>query len=132
MKKRSKKYRPHAVNIPMMPETQADLALKLRMCIEALITAPSVPTYNAVSLELVTLGRVVGKRDFMETAKRAMLDIADRFERVGKIGANDTEAATLRKMAGDMDAAIALIPVNKMVLAQLKTQVWCENNNVAM
>ena len=131
MKKRSKKYRPHAVNIPMMRETQADLALKLRMCIEALIIVPSVDTYNAVSLQLVTLGRVVGKKEFMETAKRAMLDIAARFERVGKMGASGAEALTLRTVSADMDAAIALVPVNKFALAQLKTQVWCEQNGLA-
>ena len=131
MSKRNKKYRPHQINIPMMRETRDSLALKLRMSIEALITAPSVETYNAVSLQLVTLGRVVGKQDFMEQAKRAMLDVYDRVERVGKFGVNRAEAAVLRQTSADMDAAIALVPVNKFAAAEAKTLVWCEQNNVA-
>jgi hypothetical protein len=127
MKKRSKKYRQHRVDIPMMVETRDDLALTLRMSIEALIAAPGVETYNAVSLQLVTLGRVVGKQDFME---QAMLDVFERFERVGKIGASAAEAAVLRKTANDMDAALALVPVNKFAAAEAKTRVWCEENGV--
>lgn len=130
-RKRSKKYRPFIPSIPMMVETQADLALRLRMSIEALVGAPSVETYNAVSLQLVTLGRVVGKADFMEQAKRAMLDIFERFERVGKIGASPAEAAALRKASASTDAAIAMIPVNKFAAAEAKTRIWCEQNGVA-
>src|SRR3989304_7035116 len=108
-KPRTKRHTPIVPRIPMMVETRDDLALGLRMSIEALIAAPGVETYNAVSLRLVTLGRVVGKQSFMEDAKRAMLDVFARFERVGKIGVNDSEAAILRTTAGDMDAAIALV-----------------------
>jgi hypothetical protein len=130
MKKRSKTYRPRAVNVPMMCETHDSLALDLRLSVETLIAAPSVDTYNAVSLKLVTLGRVVGARDFMEQAKRAMLDVAARFERVGKMGVSDPEAAALRDSLGQMDAVIALVPVNKFAAAEAKTARWCAANNV--
>lgn len=130
-RKRSKKHRPFIPNIPMMVETQSDLALRLRMSIEALIGYPNEETYNAVSLQLVTLGRVVGPRDFMEQAKRAMLDVFARFERVGKIGASAEEAVVLRAMSAHMDTAIAMVPVNKMAEAEAKTRHWCEQNGVA-
>jgi hypothetical protein len=130
-KARNKKYRPRAVNIPMMVETHDDLALGYRMAVEALIASPNVETYNAVSLKLVTLGRVVGPQDFMEAAKSAMLDVFARFERVGKIGASEPEASVLRETSRLMDAVIALIPVNKFAEAEAKTLRWCAANNVA-
>lgn len=128
--KRNKRYQPRMPSIPMMVETRSDLALGLRMSIEALIAAPGIETYNAVSLRLVTLGRVVGKQPFMEDAKRAMLDVFARFERVGKIGVNESEAAILRATAGDMDAAIAYVPVNEFAWAEAKTRKWCAENGV--
>lgn len=128
--KRNKKYRPRALNIPMMRETRDELALGLRMSIETLIAVPSVDSYNAVSLQLVTLGRVVGKQEFMERAKAAMLDVAARFERVGKMGVSAAEAAVLRDTSNSMDCAIGMIPVNKFAAAELKTQAWCLQNGV--
>lgn len=125
-----KSYRPRTVNIPMMSGTRDDLALGLRMSIEAIIAAPSIETYNAVSLQLVTLGRVTGPQQFMEDAKRAMLDVFGRYERVGRIGVSDKEAAILREASGAMDAALAKIPVNKFHEAQRKTATWCRDNNV--
>lgn len=128
--KRDKKHSPRIPNIPMCVETHADLALRTRMSIEALIAAPSVETYNAVSLRLVTLGRVVGAQDFMESAKAAMLSIFARYERVNKMGVSELEAAQLRDASRFMDAAIALVPVNKFATAEAKTLRWCAANNV--
>lgn len=128
--KRNKRRTPREVRIPMMTETHADLALRTRMSIEALIAAPSVETYNAVSLRLVTLGRVVGAQDFMESAKAAMLSIFARYERVNKMGVSEPEAAQLRDASRLMDAVIALVPVNKFAAAEAKTLRWCEANNV--
>lgn len=130
MKKRNKKYIPRAINLPMMSSTRDDLALGLRMSIEALIAAPSVDTYNAVSLRLVTLGRVVGAQDFMESAKAAMLSVFARYERVAKMGVSESEAAQLRDASRLMDAVIALVPVNKFADAEAKTLRWCLANNV--
>lgn len=130
-KKPRKLHVPRQPNIPMMKDTRDELALGLRMSIEALIAAPSVETYNAVSLQLVTLGRVVGRQEFMERAKAAMLDVFARYERVAKIGVSAGEAEVLRATSADMDAALALIPVNKFVEAEAKTRRWCAENNVA-
>ena len=128
--KRNKMHRPRMPNIPMMAPTRADLALSLRMAIETLIARPSIQSYNAVSLQIVTLGRVIGPQQFMELAKRAMLDVFERYERVGKIGTNDAEATILRTTAGNMDAAIALVPVNKFAAAEAKTARWCQENGI--
>lgn len=128
--KRNKKYVPRIPNIPMMRETHDDLALTLRMAIETLIACPDIEAYNEVSLRFITLGRAMGPQPFMEQAKQAMLDIAARFERVGKIGVSASEAASLREVSGDMDRAIAKVPVNRMLFAELRTQQMAANEGV--
>ena len=129
-KKPRKAYKPRRVDIPMMVETRDQQALDLRMAIETLIAQPSVDTYNAVSKRLITIGRVLGKQQFMEQAKQAMLDVAARFERVGKMGVSESEAVALRATAGNMDAALATVPVNRFHAADVKTRVWCMANGV--
>lgn len=128
--KRTKRHIPFIPRIPMMVETRDSLALALRLSVETLIAAPSVDAYNTVPLKLVTLGRVVGAQDFMEAAKSAMLDVAARFERVGKMGVSDPEAAVLRDSLRLMDAVIALVPVNEFAAAEAKTMRWCAENGV--
>lgn len=129
--KRNKPHRPRAPRIPIMRETRDDLALGLRMSIEALITAPTIETYNEVSLRLVTLGRLVGKQSYMEEAKRAMLDVFDRYERVERMGVSGAEAEVLRRTAGDMDAAIAHVSLTAFLASEVKTRQWCAENGVA-
>jgi hypothetical protein len=128
--KRNKKYQPRAVAIPMMAETRDELALALHAAVETLIHAPDVDTYNELSLRLVTLGRVVGPKQFLEAAKRAMMDVAERYGRVGKFGVKDDEAAALRLSAGAMDRALGLIPVNYLLAAEVKTMKMCEGHNL--
>lgn len=121
MKKRNKKYSPRIPNIPMMRATHDELALGLHVAIETLIARPDADNYNDVSLRFITLGRVVGPQAYMERAKGAMLDIAARFERVGKFGVSDAEADALRMASGQMDAALPKIPVNKLWAAEMRT-----------
>jgi uncharacterized protein YyaL (SSP411 family) len=131
MKKRNKKYTPRHASIPMMAETRDRLALALRMSFETLITTPTVESYNAASLQLVTLGRAMGKQEYLERAKAALLAIAGRFERVGKMGVSGPEAAVLRDTSRLIDHAIGLVSLSKFAAAQAKTDVWCAQNGVA-
>lgn len=126
-----KARRNRSASIPMMRETRDMMAMSLHQAVETLIHAPSVETYNAMSLQLVTMGRVLGKQDYMERAKRAMLDVFSRFERVNRMGVSDTEAEMLRQASGAIDAALAYVKVDKLAAAELKTAAWCRENNVA-
>lgn len=129
-KPRNKQYRPHAINIPMMRETRDELAMGFFAAVETLIAAPDVNSYNEVSLRLVTLGRCVGKRDCMEAAKQAMLDVFARHERVGKMGVSVSEAQSLRAASYGIDGILATVPLNKLVASEVKTVDWCRANNV--
>ncbi len=129
--KRTKKYAgPRVPNIPMMGTTHNELAMGLHAAIETLIAAPDVDNYNDLSLRFITLGRVVGPQSYMEQAKSAMLDIAARFERVGKFGVNAVEAAALRLASGQMDMALPKIPVNKLWAAEMRTVAMLKGSGV--
>ena len=128
-KKRTKKYQgPRIPNVPMMRTTHDELAMGLHIAIETLIARPDVDNYNDLSLRFITLGRVVGKQQYMEQAKQAMLDIAARFERVGKFGVNAAEAEALRQASGQMDRALPKIPLNKFLAAEARTMAMLRAN----
>lgn len=131
-KPRNKRHSPRLPNIPMMTETRNGLALELRMAIEALIYEPSIDLFNHVSTRLITLGRVCGVQPCLESAKQAMLDVFARFERVGRMGVSPEEAESLRAASGEMDSMLAMIPVNKLAVSELKTIAWCKANGVCV
>jgi hypothetical protein len=128
--KRGRKHCRYIPKIPMMPETRDKLAMELRMAVETLISNPSIDAYNFLSTRFITLGRVAGQVDCLESAKAAMLDVFARFERVGKIGVDAMQAERLRTAVGEMDAMIGTIPVNKLAVSEMKTEMWCKLNGV--
>lgn len=129
-KKPRKQRRARAAYVPMMPETRDRLALSLHMAVEALIVAPSIDTYNSLSTKFCTLGNAGVACDSLETAKRALIDVCDRFERVGKVGVNEAEAAALRATVGDLDAMLGTVPANKLVAAEAVTAVHCDEMGI--
>jgi hypothetical protein len=130
-KPRNKKYQPRVPRIPLMAETRDHLALDLHMAVETLIGAPSREAFNELSKRFITMQKVVGAADYLEIAKRALLDIAARFERVGKFGVNAAEAEALRKASGSMDQALAGVTLDKLHQAAVQTTAWCIANNCA-
>ena len=129
-KKPRKPHRPFIPSIPMMREARDAMAMSLHAAIETLICAPDIEAYNNVSTKLITFGYAVGIQECLEGAKKAMTSIADRHTRVGKIGVGKIEAAALRAASGAMDRMLAKIPVNKMLAAELKTQMFVERVGV--
>ena len=129
--KRNKAYKPRPMAIPMMRESRNDLALTLRMSIEALITAPSLETLNEASMRLATMGWLLGDQDCMEEIKHAILDVFDRYQRVGRVGVNAAEAEVLRRTAGEIDAAIPYLSLTEYLQAEIKTRAWLENSREA-
>lgn len=125
-KKPRKPHRPFIPIIPMMREARDAMAMSLHAAIETLICAPDIEAYNNFSTKLITFGYAVGRQDCLEDAKRAMTSIAERHDRVGRIGVDAKEAAALRQASGAMDRMLARIPVNKLLAAELKTQIFVE------
>lgn len=111
--KTRKKHRSRMLRIPMQTSTRDNLALELRLAIEVLILAPSPATYNQCSSMLAALMRSGVEGDAIDAATGTLTLICDRYERVGKVGVSEDEAASLRGATGGLDSAIGRIPLNK-------------------
>jgi hypothetical protein len=107
----------------MMMPTRDCMALRLHLAVEALITAPSIDSYNTLSTLLITLTNAGVRGDCLDTANRTIQAICARFERVGKVGVSGDEAAALRGNVGGIDAALALLPANKLATADAVTEL---------
>jgi hypothetical protein len=124
-RKPRKAHTRRASNIPMMAPTRDRLALVLRMTVEALILAPSIDSYNSLSTKFSTLGHAGITSDSLEAGKLALIDVCDRYERIGRIGVSGDEAEQLRAAVADLDWLIASIPANKLVRAETVTAMHC-------
>lgn len=109
----------------MVTETHRRLALELRLAGEALIGAPSPVTYNTLSKMLAALKRAGLASSSLDHANDTMGDIVDRFERVGKVGLKESEAAALRQAIAGIDGSMARIPVNKLSEAVAAVEIFC-------
>jgi hypothetical protein len=123
--KRNKAYKPRSVRIPMMAETRNSLALELHLATEALIAVPSPETYNQLSMMLASLRRAGAMHACIDQASDAMLSICDRFDRVGKVGVAESEAAILRQAAGGIDSQIGTVAVNKFKQSVADVSAFC-------
>lgn len=112
-------------NVPMVAETRRRLALELRMAVEALVTSPSVGTFNQLSKMLAALSGAGMAGEAMDLATDTMGDICDRYERVQRIGVKQTEAEWLRLAIASIDDRLPLIPVNLFKKAVAEVEVFC-------
>lgn len=121
---RRRQFQPRA-NVPMVTETHRRLALELSLACEALIGAPSVETFNQLSKMLAALCNAGMAGEAMDLATGTMGAICDRYERVGRIGASESEAQSLRAAMASIDARLSLIPLNRFEKSVAEVAVFC-------
>jgi hypothetical protein len=138
-KPKRKKYRPKAIYKPMMANTRADIALDMHLAVEACINAPSPATFDQLGAMLASMATAINQQGDMpieyrddEDSKaivrmmKALHNIQERFDRIGKYGASEEEAATLREASGYMDSALARIPMNVMQASIYQVTQMCQ------
>jgi hypothetical protein len=128
-KKTKKPQKVVRINNPMQKSMRDEIALELRLAVEAMILAPSEETAQQIASFLLTLatainsvGKLKGKvyvldrKDDDATAIRdaleALQDVEARFSRVGKYGVSPEESARLRAASNGLDSALARVPYN--------------------
>jgi hypothetical protein len=121
---RAKEFQ-RGANIPMTTETYQRLSLQLRMAVEALITHPTVETYNQLTRRMATLVRCNLAGEAMDLGNDALSDICDGFEASGAITVTDVQAEHLRLAIDSIDRALPLVPVNKLRQAVAEVEVFC-------
>jgi hypothetical protein len=121
---RRRPFQPKA-SIPMTQETYDRLALELRMAGEALITSPSVDTYNRLSKLLATLNRGGMRGTAIELGTATMNAICDRFQADGTISVTEDEAEQLRTAIWSIEPALPKMPVNRLRTALAEVAILC-------
>lgn len=111
--------------VPMMKATHDNIALEMHLSVEALVGAPGPATYNQLSKMLRVMGDVGTDDPALHRANATMLAIADRFDRVGKVGVSEAEADILRQEIGALETLLRTVPVNRFVAAVNNVAAVC-------
>jgi hypothetical protein len=109
----------------MTSEARNRLALQLRTSVELLIARPAPESYNQVSKMLPALATAGMECPALEQASSTMNAVCDRYERIGKVGLRDREAAALREAAAGIDQRLPFLPVNKLAKAVAQVEIFC-------
>lgn len=120
-----KQYRPREVNRPMTAPSHRRLALEIRLAVESLVGAGSPESYNTLSKMLAALCRAGFNGEALDRANATMDLILARYERVGKVGVDEHEAAALRESIALIDGRMATIPVNRIAEAVASVETYC-------
>lgn len=129
-RKPRKQHKRREIVIPMTASTKNDIAMRLHAAVETLIHAPSIETYNHISQQLILLAQAGGKSQALEDGKLALIEVAQRYDRVGKVGISEDEARRLRLASGGMDGLIGKCSINQFVHAEIQTAKICEKYGI--
>lgn len=116
-------FQPKA-NVPMVTTTRDRLALEIRMAGEVLAACPTIDAYNALSKMLAALDRAGMRPDLLAPGTALMNRICDRYEQTDSITVECEEAAGLRKMAANIDAALHRVPLQRLNRAVAEVELF--------
>gem|GEM_PF-1074079 len=115
---------PAKANVPMVTETRDRLAIEVRMAGEVLAARPSIDAYNTMSKMLAALSRAGMRPTLLEPGTALMNRICDRYEANGTITVEREEAAGLRQVAANIDAALHRLPVQRFNRAVAEVEAF--------
>lgn len=111
-------------NVPMVTATRDRLALEIRMAGELLAVRPTVDAYNTLSKMLAALDRAGMRPDLMAPGTALMNTICDRYEQSGAITVEREEAAGLRQVVANIDAALHRVPLQRFNRAVAEVEAF--------
>lgn len=111
-------------NVPMVTATRDRLALEIRMAGELLALRPTIDAYNTLSKMLAALDRAGMRPDLLAPGTTLMNAICDRFEATGAITVEREEAAGLRQVAANIDAALHRLPLQRFNRAVAEVEAF--------
>lgn len=107
--------RPRDVRLPMQAPARDKIATQMHLTVEALILAPSPDSYNRCVAVFAVLDGAGVACAALKQAQGALTGVCSRFERTGRVGVSDAEAAALRAATAVLDPALALVPLNNYI-----------------
>lgn len=111
-------------NVPMVTATRDRLALEIRMAGELLALRPTIEAYNTLSKMLAALDRAGMQKHILAPGTALMNTICDRFEATGAITLEREEAAGLRQVAANIDAALHRLPLQRFNRAVAEVEAF--------
>ena len=120
---RRQEFQPQA-NVPMMTMTRDRLALEIRMAGVSLAALPTIDAYNTLSKMLAALDRAGMRPELLALGTALMNRICDRFEHSGAITVEREEAAGLRQVVANIDAALHRIPLQRFNRAVAEVEAF--------
>jgi len=111
-------------NVPMVTATRDRLALEIRMAGELLALRPTIEAYNTLSKMLAALDRAGMQKYILAPGTALMNTICDRFEATGVITVEREEAAGLRQVAANIDAALHRLPLQRFNRAVAEVEAF--------
>ncbi|WP_312514971.1 hypothetical protein [Massilia sp.] len=111
-------------NVPMMTMSRDRLALEIRMAGESLAALPTIDAYNTLSKMLASLPRAGLRPDLLAPGTVLMNSICDRYEQSGAITVECEEAAGLRQVVANIDAALHRIPLQRFNRAVAEVEAF--------
>lgn len=111
-------------NVPMVTATRDRLALEIRMAGELLALRPTVDAYNTLSKMLAALDRAGMRPDLLAPGTALMNTICDRYEQSGAITVEREEAAGLRQVVANIDAALHRVPLQRFNRAVAEVEAF--------
>ena len=111
-------------NVPMVTATRDRLATEIRMAAEVLAARPTVDAYNTMSKMLAALSRAGMRQQLLEPGTVLMNRICDRYEANATITVECEEAAGLRQVAANIDAALHRLPVQRFKRAVAEVEAF--------
>jgi hypothetical protein len=111
--------------VPMTAPARNRLSLELHTSVELLLIRPSPEAYNQVSKMLAALDRAGMQCPALDQATDTMNLICDRYMRVGRVGARDSEAAALRAAVAGIDERLPYVAVDAVARAVAEVETFC-------
>lgn len=111
-------------NVPMATTTRDRLALEIRMAGESLAARPSIDAYNTLSKMLAALDRAGMRAALLAPGTKLMNRICDRYEQTRTITVEPEEAAGLRQVVANIDAALHRIPLQRFSRAVAEVEAF--------
>lgn len=111
-------------NVPMVTATRDRLALEIRMAGELLALRPTVDAYNTLSKMLAALDRAGMRPELLAPGTALMNKICDRYEQSGAITVECEEAAGLRQVVANIDAALHRVPLQRFNRAVAEVEAF--------
>ena len=111
-------------NVPMVTATRDRLALEIRMAGELLALRPSIDAYHTLSKMLAALARAGMRPQLLEPGTALMNAICDRYEHSGAVSVEREEAAGLRQVVANIDAALHRVPLQRFNRAVAEVEAF--------